>query len=83
MNEALYRLANELDLDAPANERLRLEFGYACALRVKHLLEDGSVVACLNGLGHFLEGTIGHDHADTSTVGPLRNGCREPGCRGG
>ena len=62
MNEALYRLANELDLDAPANERLRLEFGYACALRVKHLLEDGSVVACLNGLGHFLEGTIGHDH---------------------
>jgi hypothetical protein len=58
VNEALDRLANELDLDAPVNERLRLEFGYACAQRVRHLLEEPAVVACLSGLGSYLEAAI-------------------------
>lgn len=58
MNTALERLAHELHLDAPENERLRLEFGYACALRVKHLLEDPAVAECLLALGQFLGGSI-------------------------
>jgi len=64
VNEALDRLAQELDLDAPKNERLRLEFGHACALRVKHLLEESAVLACLSALGGFLEGSIDRDQLD-------------------
>lgn len=58
MNQDLDRLARELDLDAPMNERLRFEFGYACAQRVQHLLEEPAVVACLSGLGRYLEAAI-------------------------
>jgi hypothetical protein len=58
MNQALASLAKDVDLDSPSNERLRLEFGHACALRVKHLLEDPAVMQCLSKLGQYLEGTI-------------------------
>lgn len=58
MTDALDHLARELDLDSSAHERLRLEFGYACTLRVKHLLEESSVLACLSGLGQYLDGTV-------------------------
>jgi hypothetical protein len=58
MNEALERLAREVRLDAPENERVRLRFGHACALRVKHLLEDAAVAECLAALGDFLGGAI-------------------------
>jgi hypothetical protein len=56
MNQALDRLATELDL--ASSERLRLEFGHACALRVKHLLEEPRVHACIDGLGAYLRGTL-------------------------
>lgn len=59
MNAAFDRLAAQVALDAPANERLRLAFGHACALRVQHLLEDPAVRDCLSGLGRYLEGTVG------------------------
>jgi hypothetical protein len=58
MNEALDSLAKQLDLDAPANERLRFEFGFACAQRVQHLLEEPAVLECISGLGSYLEGGI-------------------------
>lgn len=56
MNTALERLAAEIALSDTDNELLRLEFGYACALRVKHLLEDPEVERCLTGLGNYLSG---------------------------
>jgi hypothetical protein len=56
VNDALDRLAKAVGLDEPDNERLRLEFGYACALRVKHLLEEPAVVDCMFGLGQYLSG---------------------------
>lgn len=59
MNEALDRLAKTVGLDEPSNERLRLEFGYACALRVKHLLEEPAVLDCLVDLGRHLSGAGG------------------------
>lgn len=59
MNQALEDLATELALNEPANERLRLEFGYACVLRVKHLIEEPTVAECLFGLGQFLDGAMG------------------------
>jgi hypothetical protein len=58
MNEALEHLARSLRLDEPANERLRLEFGNACAQRVKHLLEDPAVAECLVTLQRFLDGAV-------------------------
>lgn len=64
MNEALDRLAREIALDEPANEHLRLEFGYACASRVKHLLEDPTVAECLSGLGQYLGGSVGRDQLE-------------------
>ncbi len=60
VNAALDRLAKQIDLNAPSNERLRLEFGYACALRVKHLLEEPAVAECLFGLGQYLSGSLSH-----------------------
>jgi len=58
MNDALERIAREVNLASPSNDRLRLEFGYTCAQRVKHLLEDQAVVECLQALGQYLDGTI-------------------------
>jgi len=56
MNEALDRLARELTLDAPTREGLRLRFGLACVQRVRHLLEDAGVIACLDTLTRFVAG---------------------------
>jgi hypothetical protein len=50
MSEALDRLARELALDAPAQRALSLRFGLACVQRVRHLLEDPAVIACLDVL---------------------------------
>jgi hypothetical protein len=58
MNLELDRLVKELELSAPDNERMRLEFGYACIARVRHLLEEPPVIACLDGLGAYLAGNI-------------------------
>lgn len=66
MNEALERLAREVRLDDPANERKRLQFGYECACRVSHLLEDPAVAACLSVLGGFLNGSIDRARFDSA-----------------
>ena len=58
MNQALQQLARVVRLDEPDNERMRLAFGYACASRVTHLLEEPAVAECLSSLGKFLDGSI-------------------------
>lgn len=58
MNEKLDHLARQMELDASKHERLRLTFGHACVMRVKHLLEDPAVIECLAGLGRFLNGSL-------------------------
>ncbi len=55
VNHALQRLADHLQLDAAVHDRLRLAFGHACALRVRHLLEQQAVIDCLDGLGRYLD----------------------------
>lgn len=64
MNEALERLAKSVALDGPANDRMRLEFGYACALRVKHFIEEPAVADCLFVLGQFLSGAVDRSHLE-------------------
>ena len=56
MNQALERLARELDLAGIAQERLRLAFGHACVSRVRHLLETAEAADCLDALGSHLAG---------------------------
>jgi hypothetical protein len=58
VNQALDRLARQLNLGLPERQRLRLEFGHACAERVAHLLEEPAVVDCLRGLEHYLRGGL-------------------------
>lgn len=72
MNEALDRLAKQLDLGAPANERLRLEFGNACTLRVKHLLEEPAVLEQLAILAEYLQGTLTRAQLDGAATAAVR-----------
>ena len=61
MNNALDRLARELDLAHEGNERLRLAFGHACVLRVRHLLEESEVERCVSELGAYLAGAASRE----------------------
>lgn len=58
MNHALERLAAEVGLSDGDKQNLRLAFGQACALRVRHLLEEPAVLECLDQLGGYLEGRV-------------------------
>lgn len=66
MNYELERLAKTIALADPVNERLRLEFGYLCVFRVRHLLEQPEVEQCLCGLASYLFGAI--DRSDFSLI---------------
>ncbi len=57
MNQQLEEFAHKIGLASPDNEQLRLAFGYACARRVEHLLEEPEVAQCLDLLGKYLDGT--------------------------
>jgi len=72
VNQALERLATALALNEPANERLRLEFGYACVQRVSHYIEEPAVAECLSGLDQFLRGTVGRSHLEALAVQAAR-----------
>jgi hypothetical protein len=58
MNQALEQLASSIGLSADGSERLRLAFGYACAARVEHLLEQPEVADCLRVLGEYVGGGV-------------------------
>ena len=62
------QLAQSVRLDDPTNERLRLAFGYACASRVRHLLETHAVVQCLEVLERYLEGSMERALLDTAAA---------------
>jgi hypothetical protein len=58
MNHDLSHLASQCGLSEPQKEPLRLAFGLACALRVRHLLEDEGALRCLSVLEAFVGGTL-------------------------
>lgn len=58
MNLPLEQFASDIRLAAPDNARLRLAFGHACALRIRHLLEQPAVLECLAQLGQYLDGSL-------------------------
>jgi len=58
-------MANDLSAEFKAFEtrsadpaRLRLAFGHACVQRVRHLLEDPAVTACLDVLTAYLDARV-------------------------
>jgi hypothetical protein len=61
VNNALEKVAREVNLASCLSERVRLQFGYACAQRVAHLLEESAVVECLRVLGKYLAGATDHE----------------------
>lgn len=81
MNAALEHLAKSVALDAPAHERLRLAFGHACALRVKHLIEEPAVADCLAGLGRFLGGSLDRPELEALAVRAARLANQHPGSK--
>lgn len=81
MNDALDRLARELALDAPAQEALRLRFGLACVQRVRHLLEDAAVIACLDVLVRFADGTATQAELGAAVAEAAQLANHHPGSR--
>jgi hypothetical protein len=79
MNASLDHLARELSLETSAQERLRFAFGFACAQRVKHLLEEPRVEACLAGLDDFLAGAIDRPRLEELAAEATRLANRHPG----
>ena len=61
MNAALDRLAAQMHLDDTRHEALRLAFAHTCVARVRHLLEQPEVDACLAVLECFVQGQAGRD----------------------
>jgi hypothetical protein len=61
VNNALEQVAREVNLASSSSERMRLQFGYACAQRVAHLLEESAVVECLRVLRQYLAGATDHE----------------------
>jgi len=81
MNDALDRVAKAVSLDAPFNEHLRLEFGYACACRAEQFLEQTAVLDCLRGLGAFLSSAIGQAELTALTTEAHRLANQHQGSR--
>ena len=81
MNEALDRLAKEVALADPANERLRFEFGHACVLRVRHLLEEPPVLECLSALEQYLDGGLDRTRLETIAAEAARLATRHQGSK--
>ncbi|WP_457444991.1 hypothetical protein [Roseateles sp. P5_E4] len=81
MNDALDHLARELALDAPAQEGLRLRFGLACVQRVRHLLEDAAVVACLDVLARLVAAGATREDLDAAAAEAAQLANHHPGSR--
>ena len=75
MNQALHRIAAEIDLADEAYERARLQFGLACVGRVQHFIESSEVLDCIAGLQGFLDGRCDREHlaALADAAGRLAN----------
>ena len=61
MNAALDLLAAQIGMADAQHEALRLAFAHTCVARVRHLLEEPEVDACLAVLGRFVQGQAGSD----------------------
>ena len=81
MNDLLDRVAVDVALDAPQHARLRLAFGQACVERVRHLLEDARVTACLDGLGGWLRGERSDAELQAFAAEAAQLANRHPGSR--
>lgn len=79
MNDELERLARELDLEAPDRRMLRLRFGHACVVRIRHFLEQPEVLACLSCLGDYLDGKATEAQRDEAAEEAARLANRHQG----
>ena len=61
MHTALEQRAADFHLSAPEHQPLRLTFAYGCVSRVRHLLEEEAVIACLDALGKYVDDGLAND----------------------
>lgn len=57
----LSTVLKDLEAKVADADRLRFAFGYACAERVRQLLEEAEVVQCLDVLAGYLSGHVGRE----------------------
>jgi hypothetical protein len=81
MNHELDRLAREIGLEDPENERLRLLFGHACVSRAVHLLESDAVRDGLAVLGEYLEGRVDRETLELAAGLVQRLARQHPGSK--
>jgi hypothetical protein len=81
MNQELDRLAREIGLEGPGNERLRLLFGHACVSRAVHLLESDAVRDGLAVLGAYLEGRAAREKLESAARLVQRLASEHPGSK--
>jgi hypothetical protein len=81
MNQELDRLAREIGLEDPGNERLRLLFGHACVSRAVHLLESDAVRDGLAVLGEYLEGRVDREKLEVAARLVQRLAREHPGSK--
>ena len=81
MTDALSSILKDCELHAAQPDALKLAFAHACVERVRHLLEDEAVVACLDTLGAYLEGKIDRGTLDRAASEAAALANRHPGSR--
>lgn len=81
MTPELESLLEALEPPTLANERVRLDFGLACAQRVEHLLEEAEAKECLALFARMLKETYSRDelHRLAERADAIAN--RHPGSR--
>lgn len=62
-------------------DRLKLSFGYECAERVRHLLEDEAVARCLDVLAAHVKGEVDRDALDAAAQASAALANRHQGSR--
>jgi hypothetical protein len=80
-NQTLAELAASLGIEQHANEPLRWRFAHACVSRVRHLLEDPAVDACLAMLGRYVDGSADRAALDAAAADAARLANRHPGSK--
>lgn len=77
----LERLYKTLSAQGPDPEALALAFGHACAERVRHLLEEPAVIACLDRLADWRAGRCTRSELDQTRELAAALANRHPGSR--
>ena len=81
MTDALSSALSAFESRSARPEALRFALAYECAERVRHLLEDETVVRCLDTLAAYVKGQVGRGTLDRAASEAATVANRHPGSR--